>query len=493
MVPNFSPAIQDSDFDDCLSATINRIDMLLYPSLSNEFLGSSTVVCAIFLAVTKAIEDDDLRVARSGRFAVLRQRRTVHQIHDCLGARYFRLAYRMSFDSFWSLHAILLPHIVRASQEMRSYKKVGGRVGGNYLLPPVPNGEITTSVRLACALRYFAGGSRYDIAPLYGVGVSEVNFSVWVIVDAINTCAKFTISYPESLEEQREIARGFQNASTPGIPNCAGAIDGILIWTLKPSLRDANESGIGQKKFLCGRKNKFGLNCQVVSDCRGRILDISINYGGSSSDCIAFEGSDLYHRLQNGLMKKDGNKPRFVLFGDNAYLNSSFMATPYPNVSGDPEKKTKDDYNFYHSQLRIRVECSFGMLVQRWGILRTAFPKNISVRKIVSTVVALSKLHNFCIDQSDISDDVPLSLNSDENAIMNDTNGYVELTDDDDHATNVPMDLMHVGHHFDDVPRNVLANYRYTLEQCEHVLPREVLHNFVASGHWARPSIIGRK
>jgi hypothetical protein len=46
---------------------------------------------------------------------------------------------------------------------------------------------------------------------------------------------------------------GFQNASTPGIFNCMGAIDGILIWTLKPSLKDATESGIDQKKFVCGR------------------------------------------------------------------------------------------------------------------------------------------------------------------------------------------------------------------------------------------------
>ena len=261
---------------------------------------------------------------------------------------------------------------------------------------------------------------------------------------------------------------------------------------MKPSLKDANESGIGQKKFLCGRKNKFGLNCQAVSDCCGRILDISINYGGSSSDCIAFEGSDLYHRLQNGLMKRDGNNPRFVLFGDNAYLNSLYMATPYPNVSGDPEKKTKDDYNYYHSQRRIRVECAFGMLVQRWGILRTAFPRNISVKKIVGTVVALAKLHNFCIEQSDISDDVPQYLNTDENYIMNDANGYVELSDNDEHDINVPIDLMHVGHHFDDVPRNVIANHRYRLAQCGELLPRESLHNFIASGHWARPTLIRR-
>jgi hypothetical protein len=39
--------------------------MLLYPTLSNEFLGSSTVVHAILLAVAKTFEDDDLRVARS--------------------------------------------------------------------------------------------------------------------------------------------------------------------------------------------------------------------------------------------------------------------------------------------------------------------------------------------------------------------------------------------------------------------------------------------
>jgi len=125
-------------------------------------------------------------------------------------------------------------------------------------------------------------------------------------------------------------------------------------------------------------------------------------------------------------MKKEGNKLRFVLFGDNAYLNSSFMATSYLNVSGDPEKKTKDYYNFYHSQLCIPVECSFGMLVQRWGILCTAFPRNISVQKIVSAVVTLAKLDNFCINQSDISDGVPLSLNIDDNFIMNDTNGCVD-------------------------------------------------------------------
>ena len=107
-----------------------------------------------------------------------------------------------------------------------------------------------------------------------------------------------------------------------------------------------------QEKFLCGRKHKFRLNCQAVSDFRGSILDILIKYGSSSSDCLAFEGSDLHRHLEEGLMKKDIDWPRSVLFGDNAYLNSSYIATPYPNVSADVEEQwTRDNYIF--------ITCSF--------------------------------------------------------------------------------------------------------------------------------------
>ena len=68
------------------------------------------------------------------------------------------------------------------------------------------------------------------------------------------------------------------------------------------------------------------MNCQAVSDVRGRILDLPIRLPGASSDCIAFEGSNLYERLEGGLLKNC-----LVLFDDNAYLNARYMATPFPN------------------------------------------------------------------------------------------------------------------------------------------------------------------
>jgi hypothetical protein len=49
------------------------------------------------------------------------------------------------------------------------------------------------------------------------------------------------------------------------------------------------------------------------------------------------------------------------IFGDNAYINSTcYLATPYTNAS-----ETKDDYNFFHSQLRIKIECTFEMYVDQ--------------------------------------------------------------------------------------------------------------------------------
>ena len=107
----------------------------------------------------------------------------------------------------------------------------------------------------------------------------------------------------------------------------------------KPSEKEAKLSKVNQKKYLCGRKHKFSLNCQAVCDVQGRFLDISITYGGSSSNCLAFENSNLHKRLEQGLLWSG-----YVIFCDNAYFNTSYMATPYPNIAGKEgeHKKSKD-------------------------------------------------------------------------------------------------------------------------------------------------------
>jgi hypothetical protein len=98
-----------------------------------------------------------------------------------------------------------------------------------------------------------------------GIGFTNVFVSVWSVVMAVNRLPEFYISYPVSHEKQREIATSFCEASSVGFDNCAGAINGMLVWTHLPAKKDAGED-IGWKSFLCARKGKFGLNMQAVSD-----------------------------------------------------------------------------------------------------------------------------------------------------------------------------------------------------------------------------------
>jgi hypothetical protein len=413
----------------------------------------------------------------------------VSEIYTGLGPDYFRRAYRMQYRSFWKLCDKLEEGIEQARLEHRGYEKKGGREGGRYLPPPVTNGSIDSSVRLACALRYFAGGSPYNLMGKYGISHTVVMESVWYVVQAVNNLHEMDIEYPESAEEQNKIAQKFKQVSSAGFDICAGAIDGILIWIKKPALKEATGAECGKIKFLCGQKGKFGLNCQAVSDVRGRILDISIAYGGASSDCLAFEWSKLFERCENGLMKNGK-----VLFGDNAYLNTQYMATPYTNVSGNEHYRTRDDYNFYQSQLRIRVECCFGMLVQRWGILRTALSHTISLARIVALVNTLARLHNYCIDEADrlgVKDNLQRRLPVDVQYMMESEDGFIELQSSAEHGQLIPTELLAPVENFVDIADNLLRQHRYN--NPEEMLPRFKLHQHIAEGHYRRPAANARK
>ena len=147
----------------------------------------------------------------------------------------------MSVKSFWKLSAELCPFIT----------KVVGRnlAARNH----VPNGPIVPSVRLAVALRYFASGSPYDIAPLYGLSITEAQDSIWYVVDAISMCLSFKMVYPDDSVTQQSIADGFKARSDAAFDCCAGAIDGILIWIHKPTRSECKEVKVDEGKFFCGR------------------------------------------------------------------------------------------------------------------------------------------------------------------------------------------------------------------------------------------------
>ena len=89
-------------------------------------------------------------------------------------------------------------------------------------------------------------------------------------------------------------------------------------------------------------------------DDKKRFIDIDISHPGSTFDYLAFVTSSLKRKIDNDGILAD-NK---YIFGDNAYVNTQYMRTPYKRGNDN-----QDNYNFYHSQLRITVECTFEILV----------------------------------------------------------------------------------------------------------------------------------
>ena len=93
--------------------------------------------------------------------------------------------------------------------------------------------------------------------------------------------------------------------------------------------------------FFCGRKHKFELNLEAVCDHKKRFTDISIRYGASTPDHLAFEITGLKNHICPWIFLD-----KICLFCDNAYVNAFFIATPFSNVSAN--EIHEDEYNFYH-------------------------------------------------------------------------------------------------------------------------------------------------
>ena len=60
------------------------------------------------------------------------------------------------------------------------------------------NGLIPSPTCVSCTIRYFAGGSPYDIALSHRISVREVYTNVWRTVHAVNTTTTFDITFPNN-------------------------------------------------------------------------------------------------------------------------------------------------------------------------------------------------------------------------------------------------------------------------------------------------------
>ncbi|CAN7946739.1 unnamed protein product, partial [Ixodes hexagonus] len=133
-----------------------------------------------------------------------------------------------------------------------------------------------------------------------------------------------------------------------------------------------------------------------------RFLYVEIGHHGSESDGGVFARSELQRRIitgQQGIppdapLGNIGSTPYFLV-GDEAFPLKTYLMRPYPR------KSKRCIFNYRLSRGRRVVENAFGILAQKWRILRRPFRANTeNTKRIVAACVAL---HNFLLKESQVS------------------------------------------------------------------------------------------
>ena len=387
------------------------------------------------------LDEDELQAMKRGKKYgsknMSRTRKDVEKMILELGI-HARRAYRMTAESLDMLHSELKAGI---DEHFSSSDGAGAdRRNG-------PNGLVPSKLRLSCAIRYFAGAEVYDLVLSHGLGRSTIYASIWGIVDVVNSTPSLSLNEGGSIfpthAEQAVISQGFLQRSGAGFDQVIGAVDGMLVWTEMPNKKSCKKMKCGQTSFHCSRKSKYGINLLAMCDDKARFRWVDISAPGRSSDYMAWIKSGLPSILEDANDDSAAVAEGKTIAGDNAFVKKSYMAVPFPGSGLDP---SKDAYNFYLSQLRIVVECTFGIFVHRWGILRR--PLSCPIEKVPPLVMCLCRLHNFCSKRGE-SEKIARSMGQDEIRIrwraQSSNSDAVSL---DGHGR--PTALLRGGHHFHD-------------------------------------------
>ncbi|OWY95811.1 hypothetical protein PHMEG_00034089, partial [Phytophthora megakarya] len=167
---------------------------------------------------------------------------------------------------------------------------------------------------------------------------------------------------------------------------CVGCVDGMLVKIKTPSRREAGNV----RAYFSGHYYHMGLNIQAVCDHECRFIFFAVAAPGSSSDVNAFSRTQLASYV-------DRLSDNRYLIGD-AYTPSEHMLTPIGGVRG--KNSASDNYDFFVSQLRIKIEQAFGRLSNKWRFLKS--PIQLNLRNASKAVMATALLHNYCSDLSEL-------------------------------------------------------------------------------------------
>jgi hypothetical protein len=250
---------------------------------------------------------------------------------------------------------------------------------------------------LHCTLKYLAGASYLDVIIHTGISWTLFYSCVYKGINAICRCQELQLKMPMSLSDMHYATNSFKELSLDGQLNgCIGALDG---WLCRIKVPSASYT-MNVASYFSGHYQSYGVNVQATCDAACRFTSISVLCPGGTGDSKAFAASFVQQYVS--LLPRG-----FYMAADNAYALSDTLLIPYCGV--DKLDPSKDVFNFYLSQLCIRIEQAFGLLVSKWNIFKK--PLEVKLFCVGHIVQACAWLHNYCINNHD--ENIPVILNHD--------------------------------------------------------------------------------
>ena len=295
--------------------------------------------------------------------------------------------------------------------------------------------HIDSRSRLSMLLKHLAGSKTQDIYHTHGVSRPAVVQAITTTMDAI--IQEFPIK-PFPFDDEaalQKLADGFRRKSTGGLfKNVVGVFDGYLLRIGKRCI--GKLSGVQDpSKYYC-RKGFYAVNCQVSCDSNRKVTSLSMLCPGAVPDTLAHKKGTMHRAVMTGKLPA-----RFLFIGDNAYPESDQMLTPCTRSQMKHDiHGYMDNYNFYLSQLRINIECAFGMIINKFPILQSAL-LTTKLSSACKTFMVCCILHNLCIEERlEIADTQPRSFKTTERYTQRAVVTTRVLVEDDDYEYVEGMD-----------------------------------------------------
>ena len=207
--------------------------------------------------------------------------------------------------------------------------------------------------------------------------------------------------FRDCLPPEKVLALTFANLTD--LPNVVGAIDGSHV-RIKAPVDSAPDyfSWYQQHDFII----------QAVVNGKKHFLDFACGFPSSMHDGRVLRRSRIFARAERReiltipTVNVAGQEIGPYLVGNSAYPLSPWLMKPFPEGTRD---RDEIKFNRQLSSARVKVQCAFGILKNRWRILMKRFDSSVAFA--IRCTVACAVLHNICLqngydwDEGDDDDD----------------------------------------------------------------------------------------